>query len=176
LRHCLFLADAHILPEEKDFQERFAGFLRSTVGSFDHLFILGDLFEFWFGFRNYSYQREYGPVLDALREVVSHGMRLIYVEVNHDFNMGPVFVGELRARVVPHWAQLEVEGRRWFVTHGDLASARGLRYGTYRKLIKNRLTYGLIHLLGPRLMLGMAGKLAAMLLKSLCTLNGALTW
>jgi len=156
------LGDAHILPEEKEFQQRFARFLRASAETYDHLFILGDLFEFWFGFNRYSYQREYGIVLEALKEVVSRGTRLIYVEGNHDFNMGPVFSEQLGAYVIPDWAQFNVEGRRWFVTHGDLASARGFRYGTYRKLIKNRLAYGLIHLIGPRLMLGMAGKLAAL--------------
>ncbi len=162
MRHCLFLGDAHILPEEKDFQRRFARFLCAIAGAYDHLFILGDLFEFWFGFSRYSYEREYGLVLDALRELVARGTRLVYFEGNHDFNMGSVFTKDLRAQVVPNWAHFEVEGHRWFVTHGDLASARGFRYGTYRKLIKNQLTYGLIHLIGPRLMLGMAGKLAAL--------------
>ena len=162
MRHCLFLGDAHILPEDRDFQARLSSFLLSLDGTFDHLFILGDLFEFWFGFAGYPFQREYGRVLDALRELVSQGMRLVYFEGNHDFNMGPIFSDELRASIYPDEYHFEVDGRRWFVTHGDLASARGFRYRMYRKFIRSRLTYGLIGFLGPSLVLRGAGKLGAL--------------
>ena len=159
MRHCLFLGDAHITLEDRPFQERLARFLVSLPGRFDHLFVMGDLFEFWFGFRGYTYQQEYGPVLDALRVVAAEGVQIIYFEGNHDFNMGAVFTEELHARVYPNAHQFKVEGDRWFVTHGDLVAAEGLRYGTYRKLIRNPVTYGLIHLLGPRLVLKVAGRL-----------------
>jgi len=162
LKHCVFLGDAHITPEDRDFQLHFSNFLRSLDGRADHLFILGDLFEFWFGFKGYSFQNEYGTVLDALKYLANRGMQLIYFEGNHDFNMGPVFTADLKATVYPDWHHFNVEGRRWFVTHGDLASAQGFRYGTYRKLIRNHLTYGFIRLLGPRLVLRMAGKLGTL--------------
>jgi len=162
LTRCVFLGDAHITPEDKEFQLRFSNFLRSLDGQADHLFIMGDLFEFWFGFKEYSFQSEYGVVLDALRYLVSRGMRLIYFEGNHDFNMGPVFSGELQATVYPDAHHFEVDGHRWFVTHGDLASAQGFRYRTYRKLIRNHLTYGLIMFLGPRILLRVADKLGAL--------------
>lgn len=162
MRHCLFLGDAHILPEDRDFQERLSSFLLSLDGTFDHIFILGDLFEFWFGFEDYPFQEEYGVVLDALRQVVSRGTRLVYFEGNHDFNMGPIFSEELHASVFPNWSGFEVDGSRWFVTHGDLVEAQCLRYGAYRKLIRNRLTYRLIRLLGPRMVLKVAGKMGAL--------------
>ncbi len=154
------MGDAHILPKEKDFQIRFSKFLRSRGGAYDYLFIMGDLFEFWFGFDGYRFQNEYGEVLNALSELASHGTQIIYLEGNHDFNMGPVFSRDLLARVYTDWARFDVDHRRWFVTHGDLASARGFRYGTYRKLIKNPLTYDLIRLMGPRIILKMAEKMA----------------
>jgi len=162
LTPCVFLGDAHITPEDKEFQSRFSDFLRSLDGRAEHLFILGDLFEFWFGFKGYSFRSEYGTVLDALRYLVARGMRLVYFEGNHDFNIGPVFSDDLQAAVYPDWHSFEVEDRRWFVTHGDLASAQDFRYGTYRKLIRNRLTYEFIRLLGPRVLLRLAGKLGAL--------------
>lgn len=162
MRHCLFLGDAHILPEDRDFQARLSSFLLSLDGKFDHIFILGDLFEFWFGFEGYPFQREYGLVLDALRRLVSQGMQLVYFEGNHDFNMGPVFSDELQADIYPDWHRFEIDGRRWYVTHGDLVEASYLRYGLYRRLLKNGLTYGFLDLLGPRIVLKIAKKLGAM--------------
>ncbi len=156
------MGDAHIRPNEKAFQERLSRFLDSLSGKFDHLFIMGDLFEFWFGFRGFSYRNEYGPILESLGNLVRKGTQIVYFEGNHDFNMGAVFSQHLHAWVYSDATWFIVGGKRWFVTHGDLASARGIRYGTYRKLIRNRATYALIHLLGPRLMLGMADRLAAL--------------
>lgn len=162
MRHCLFIGDAHIVPEDKTFQERLSKFLVSLPGVYDHLFVMGDLFEFWFGFEGYSYENEYGPVLEAFRYIVSKGVQIIYFEGNHDFFMGSIFTRELGAQVYPDAHSFEVEGERWFMTHGDLVAAEGLRYGTYRKLIRNPLTYGLIRLLGPRWTLKMAWKFGAM--------------
>jgi len=162
LRQCLFLGDAHILPEDKAFQERFARFLLSLPGIFDHLFILGDLFEFWFGFKNYAYEQEYGPILESFRHIAAKGVQIVYFEGNHDFSMGPIFVEELQARVYPNAHTFHVDDKRWYVTHGDLVAAEGIRYGTYRRLVRNSFTYGLISMLGPKRVLKIARRLGAM--------------
>ncbi len=162
MRHCLFLGDAHIVPEDKAFQGRLARFLVSLPDRYDHLFVMGDLFEFWFGFEGYSYEEEYGPVLEAFRYIASRGIQIVYFEGNHDFCMGSIFTEELQAHVYPDAHSFEVNGKRWFVTHGDLVAAEGLRYGTYRKLIRNPFTYGLIRLLGPERILKIARRLGAM--------------
>jgi len=162
LRHCLFLGDAHITPDDREFQKRLAAFLVSLPERFDHLFVMGDLFEFWFGFTGYSYEEEYGPVLQAFRAIASAGVRIVYFEGNHDFSMGPVFTKELGAQVFPDAHAFNVDGKRWFLTHGDLVAAEGLRYGTYRRLIRNPVTYALIRALGPKRTLKMAWKLGAM--------------
>ena len=162
MRRCLFIGDAHITPDETDFQTRLSRFLVSLPGRYDYLFVMGDLFEFWFGFEGYTYQEEYGPVLDAFHVLSERGVQIVYLEGNHDFNMGSVFTEDLHAQVYPDAHSMVMDGKRWFVTHGDLVAAEGLRYGTYRKLIKNPVTYGLIRLLGPKKILKIAGKLGEM--------------
>ena len=45
------------------------------------------------------------------------------------------------------------------MAHGDLSNPSEWRYRFFRKLIKNRLTYGLIQLVGPRSVLRVAREL-----------------
>ena len=162
MRHCLFLGDAHITPDDQAFQKRLSRFLLTLPGRYDHLFIMGDLFEFWFGFEGYTFEKEYGPILEAFHRIVSEGVQIVYFEGNHDFCMGPVFTRDLRAWVFPDAHAFEVDGKRWFATHGDLVTAEGFRYGTYRKLIRNPVTYGVIRLLGPKRTFRIAWKMGTM--------------
>jgi len=130
-----------------------------------HLVILGDLFEFFFGFKNSFPKRngspdgksfpfpEYLPVLNKLQVLHQQGIRIKYFEGNHDFSLHSFFRDQFGMNVEVHptgWEE-RLGGKRTFLAHGDLSNSGQWKYRLFRKVLKNRWTYGLIQFAGPRL-------------------------
>jgi len=147
-RTWFFLGDAHLSAADPGRQRRLMAFLEEHAGEMQGLVILGDLFEFWFGFPGYV-DPAYVPLCRVLEVLARRGVRLIYVEGNHDFCMGPFFTETLGAEVAAGGRWLELDGRRLFVAHGDGLDPRDVRYRVYRRILKNPVTYALIRRLGP---------------------------
>jgi UDP-2,3-diacylglucosamine hydrolase len=146
----IFLSDAHFTGENRDKQERLIRFLEREGENVAVLVLLGDLFEFWFGFDRYVY-REYVPILEQLEALSRRGVRIKYVEGNHDFCLGPVFEEQLMAEVFAEETEENLGGKRVYIAHGDLVNPRDYEYRLFRRAVKNRFTYALIRWAGPAL-------------------------
>jgi UDP-2,3-diacylglucosamine hydrolase len=150
--------------------EVFLRFLDSEKKRIGHLVILGDLFEFFFGFRNdFSMEKpfafsDYLPVLNELRSLYQEGIQIKYFEGNHDFFLHSFFSEHfgMEVEVYPNGAEERLEGNRTFIAHGDLSNPKQWTYRTFRRILKNALTYRLIHLVGPRISRQVAQKLSGM--------------
>jgi len=159
----VFVSDAHFTGQDQSGMESFLRFLEAQREGMGHLVILGDLFEFLFGFKDMGGAAdsvsisqsfpfpEYLPVFKGLQRVSQQGIRIQYFEGNHDFFLRSFF---------QDWLKIEVEvfadgkeerlgGRRSFLAHGDLANPRQWKYRSFRKIVKNRWMYHLIQLAGP---------------------------
>jgi len=153
----IFVSDAHFTGHDPESMEVFLRFLESERKQIGHLVILGDLFEFFFGFKHFfsterpSFFSEYLPVLDKLRSLCREGIRIKYFEGNHDFFLHPFFSEQFGAEVevYPEGCEQEVNGNRAFIAHGDLSNPRQWPYRAFRRILKNPLTYRLIQLAGP---------------------------
>jgi len=113
----IFLADAHLKGEGEAAEVELIEFL-DTLEGIDCLVILGDLFDFWIA-RNKVARTRYKAVLKALKRVSEQGTRIIYVEGNHDFSMGGFFTEELGATVVEGEAELTLDKKKFYLSHGD---------------------------------------------------------
>jgi UDP-2,3-diacylglucosamine hydrolase len=168
-RDWIFVADAHFTGREPREMEVFVRFLDSEKERMDHLVIMGDLFEFFFGFKNSSLENEkpfpfaeYLPVLRQLESLSRQRVHIKYLEGNHDFFLHSFFSEQFRMDVEVHPDGFEerLDEKRAFLAHGDLSDPNDWGYRIFRGILKNRWTYGLIHLLGPRLCRRIARKLS----------------
>lgn len=159
-RDWIFLSDAHLTEETRENQERLIRFLESEKENLATLVILGDLFEFWFGFEGYIYQ-EYVPILEQLKSLSHRGVRIKYIEGNHDFCLGPFFEAELGAEVYVEDVEETLGGKRIYVAHGDRVNPRDYEYRLFRKILKNRLSYSVIRWAGPKLSREVAKRLSS---------------
>jgi len=148
MKSWFFIADAHLTEDDKDRQEMLIGFLEQNRDRMEVLVILGDLFDFWFGFQGYI-DPAYRPLCDTLHSLSRSGVRLIYLEGNHDFSLGPYFTETLKGEVFPGDHLLQIDKYQVFLSHGDGIDPADFRYRFYRTLLKNRVVYALIRLLGP---------------------------
>ena len=145
--------------------ESFLSFLDKEKGEMSHLVILGDVFEFFFGFRPSPSRRtppfddgsfpypEYLPVFRQLFSLYQHGIRIKYFEGNHDFSLSSFFADHFGMNVEVHSEGHEerLEDKRAFVAHGDLSNPGQWKYRTFRRILKNRVTEQLLHWVGPKL-------------------------
>lgn len=117
----LFLADAHLRFVQDDNYRALLDLLKQQQ-DLDALFLMGDIFEFWLGYRNLVFSA-YVPLLEQLRTMSISGTKLFFVEGNHDFNLGPYFTEALKCTVIPREKILQWDNRRILLCHGDLIHA-----------------------------------------------------
>jgi UDP-2,3-diacylglucosamine hydrolase len=139
----VFIADAHLRAPEDENYRRLLLFLEGLRGTTETLFILGDLFEFWIGYRKPPFTH-YFPVLDQLRQLVDCGTGIGYLEGNHDFHMGPFFKETLGATVHRGPAAVDIDGKRVYLCHGDQINRRDVGYRLLRFVLHNRLSGALV--------------------------------
>jgi len=164
----IFVSDAHFTGRDPESMEVFLRFLDSEKKRMGHLVILGDLFEFFFGFRKGSSSErpsafsDYLPVLNKLQTLSREGIQIKYFEGNHDFFLQSFFSEQfgMEVEVYPDGCEERLGGNRVFIAHGDLSNPRQWTYRAFRKILKNSLTYRLIHFIGPRISQYVAKKLS----------------
>lgn len=154
----VFIADAHLQDPADTNYRLLLRFLDSLAGNTATLFIMGDLFEFWLGYRSNPFPH-YVPILDKLRELHAGGMEIVYFEGNHDFHMGPFFSEALNARVFPGPATMELEGKRFYLCHGDQINHRDYGYRILRFILHNRLTRSIIPLVPAAVAIAIAERM-----------------
>jgi UDP-2,3-diacylglucosamine hydrolase len=166
----IFVSDAHFTGRDTEAMEAFLRFLDSERKQMSHLVILGDLFEFFFGFKNFfsaeksSVFTDYLPVFNKLQSLYREGIQIKYFEGNHDFFLHSFFSEQfgMDVDVYPDGCEERLEGKRVFIAHGDLSNPKQWTYRTFRRILKNPLTYRLIHVAGPRISRRVAQKLSDM--------------
>ncbi|WP_052643396.1 UDP-2,3-diacylglucosamine diphosphatase [Syntrophotalea carbinolica] len=144
----LFLADTHLLDPCDEPYLRLLDFLDGQCGSLRSLVMLGDIFEFWLGYRHTVFSA-YLPLLERLRRLHEAGTELVFVEGNHDFHLGPYFSETLDCRILPDGGALERDGRKIFIAHGDLVNPKDTGYRVLRRVLRHPLSHRLMMLVPP---------------------------
>ena len=166
----VFVSDAHFNGRDPGSIRAFLKFLDSEKKRVAHLVILGDLFEFFFGFKNFSSKEklsafvDYLPVFHKLQSLHQEGVRIKYFEGNHDFFLQSFFSEQfgMGVEVYPDGSEERLGGKRTYIAHGDLSNPRQWTYRIFRRILKNPWTYRLVHFAGPRISRRVAMKLSNM--------------
>jgi UDP-2,3-diacylglucosamine hydrolase len=133
----IFIADAHLKGLNDPNQKYLCTFLEN-LKDIDKVFILGDLFEFWTGY-NKTLEYNYSPVLTQFKRLKELSTDIIYVEGNHDFSVGPFFKDILGGAVYPDSADITLNGKRFFIAHGDIVE-HSVSYKIWRRFLRSSIT------------------------------------
>jgi UDP-2,3-diacylglucosamine hydrolase len=152
-----FVSDGHVGGGRPRSEARLFHFLRSLRGRADSLYILGDLFEFWFEYGR-AIPKTGFRVLAELAELAEGGTQIHYLRGNHDFWFRDFLQRELGADAADEM-DVTVDGLRVFLAHGD-ALDRAYVARFFRFLIRRRFNGMLYSLIHPDLGIGIAQRLA----------------
>ena len=155
----VLFSDAHLgmgAPEEEAAKvRRLLAFLDSAASRCDELYVLGDLFDFWFEYKH-AIPKRYFAVLARLHELARSGLPIIYLGGNHYFWIGDFLEREVGIEVHQEPIERRLQGRRAFLAHGD-GLARGDRgYKILKRVLRHPLPIALFRLIHPDLGMALA--------------------
>ncbi|HOJ43847.1 MAG TPA: UDP-2,3-diacylglucosamine diphosphatase [Syntrophorhabdaceae bacterium] len=140
----IFFSDVHLERHDKEKTSVVTTFIRDVCAYADFIFILGDLFEFFYGYRTYIYPW-YLEVIDSLKRLTEEGRKVFFLEGNHEFQLGNIlkdYAGIECAREL----SMEIDGKKVFLAHGnEFIKNNPLRF------LKSRFVYSIMEALGPDL-------------------------
>lgn len=105
---------AESLPREK----RFVAWLDQIKEDAAAIFLMGDLFDFWFEYKKVV-PKGFVRTLGKLAELTDAGIPIYYFVGNHDLWMNGYFEEELNIPVFHKPQQFKIENTSFFVGHGD---------------------------------------------------------
>jgi UDP-2,3-diacylglucosamine hydrolase len=152
-----FISDAHLgssgnPDDDAPRLARLIPFLRSLAERrAERLYILGDLFDFWFEYAHVMPWR-HARILAEIRRLVDSGVPVTFLGGNHDWWAGRSF--ERFAGMSVHRGPISVEhqGRRLHLCHGDGLSSRGdTGYTILKAILRNGAVIRILRLVHPDL-------------------------
>ena len=99
-------------------EKRFVAWLDEVSRDADAVFILGDLFDFWFEYKRVV-PKGFVRVLGKLCELTDRGIRVVFMTGNHDMWVRDYFEAECGVEVYTSPRIMELAGKRVFLAHGD---------------------------------------------------------
>jgi UDP-2,3-diacylglucosamine hydrolase len=146
----LFVSDVHLLPAhgpDSSLVRDLHALLRHAGEAGAALYILGDLFDFWFEYRH-AIIRGYLPTLRVLGELADRGVPMTFVPGNHDAWAG-AGLEEWGVCIAHGPVRTVIQGRRLVLAHGDGIGVREPWTRVFRAVARHPVTIGAYRMLGP---------------------------
>jgi UDP-2,3-diacylglucosamine hydrolase len=150
----VFLSDAHLNGDDLH-AHTFVLLARKAAAEGIALFLLGDVFDLWFGTPTLTFGFQ-EPIISELRKLRREGLRIYYVEGNRDFHLKKHHEGTTFDAVSESDMRASVGPVRIHLTHGDAINRADKAYRFWKAISKNRLAFGAAALLPPSFVLPLA--------------------
>ena len=149
------VSDIHLGAVAEENARAFLAFLAEAHRWGDELLINGDLFDFWFEYRQVI-PRGQLDVLARLRRLVEGGMPVLFMGGNHDAWGGSFLRDEVGVEILEEPARRRIAGRRAYIAHGDGLGPADRGYRVLRRAARSRVGRGLFRWIHPDLGLPLA--------------------
>ncbi|MCH7721983.1 MAG: UDP-2,3-diacylglucosamine diphosphatase [Bacteroidetes bacterium] len=157
----LFISDQHLGLQTKEIENKkerlLVKFLKFAEDNCDELFILGDLFDYWFEYKR-VYQKGFFRTLTALQDVTERGIRIHYFIGNHDFLHRDFFTKEIGIKMYEAPIEVMLNGKKFYIGHGDGLVKKDIGYRILKVILRNKFTQKLYSLLHPDIGIAIASK------------------
>lgn len=154
-----FLSDFHLgAPNAEASLERekkICRFLDSIKTNAEEIFIVGDMFDFWFEYRQVV-PKGYVRLLGKLAELTDAGIKIHFFVGNHDMWMNNYLQTELNIPVYFEPKEFEFKQKKFLIGHGDGLGPGDKGYKFIKKIFRNPACQWLFGILPPYLGIGLA--------------------
>lgn len=137
---------AESMPREK----KFVRWLDTVKGDAAAIFLLGDLFDFWFEYKTVV-PKGFVRVLGKLAEIRDSGIPIYFFTGNHDLWMRDYFEKELDIPVFHKNQEFKLGGKDFLIGHGDGLGPGDKGYKRMKKVFKSPVSQWFYRWLHPDL-------------------------
>ena len=136
-----FASDVHLglYPQEKSAlrEKVFVKWLDSIKNDVGALFLVGDIFDFWYEYRKVT-ARGFVRFLGKLCEIADSGVPVYYFTGNHDVWVFDYLPKEVGLQVFYNPIELKINERKFVIGHGDGLGPGDTGYKFLRKIFYNK--------------------------------------
>ncbi|MEN6618712.1 MAG: UDP-2,3-diacylglucosamine diphosphatase [Rikenellaceae bacterium] len=147
-----FVSDVHLGLKAFDPGERelkFAKFLRELPPQTKAVYLIGDIFDFWFEYK-YVVPRGFTRVLGALSSLSDRGVRIFFFKGNHDMWTFGYLEKEIGLEILKEPSVIEIEGKKFCLAHGDELTALEPSHLFLKKMFHSKFLQFMLATVHPR--------------------------
>ncbi|CEA16844.1 MAG TPA: UDP-2,3-diacylglucosamine diphosphatase [Fermentimonas caenicola] len=136
-----FLADAHLgaktHPDSLEAEKKLCRWLDHVKEDASAIYLMGDIFDYWFEYK-YVVPRGFTRLLGKLAEVTDNGVEVHFFIGNHDIWITDYLSKE--CGLILHLKPIitEIQGKKFFLAHGDGLGDGSRSFRFLRKLFHNK--------------------------------------
>ncbi|RYD69500.1 MAG: UDP-2,3-diacylglucosamine diphosphatase [Sphingobacteriales bacterium] len=131
-------------------EQKFVAWLEEVRKDADIIFLLGDLFDFWFEYKTVV-PKGFVRVLGKLAEIRDSGIQIHFFTGNHDLWMHDYFEKELNIPVYHRPMEFEFNNKLFLIGHGDGLGPGDKGYKRMKKVFTNPFSKWLFRWVHPDL-------------------------
>lgn len=148
-----FLSDLHLgapyFPDSRKSEKRVVNFLDSIKDKADVVYLLGDILDYWYEYRTVV-PRGFVRFFGKLAELTDRGVRVVWFIGNHDIWIFDYLPSELGVEVVDGALTEHIDGKMFYMTHGDGVGKLKPSFKLMRNLFRNKFAQKLYSGIHPR--------------------------
>lgn len=148
-----FISDAHLgslaIPHKRMQERRLVNFLDSIKNKAQAIYLLGDIFDFWFEYRTVV-PKGYTRLLGKISELTDNGVEVHYFYGNHDLWQHDYFEKECGMIIHRKNEVIELQGQTFFLAHGDGLGSNDKKFKLLKSIFHNSTCQKLFSALHPR--------------------------
>ena len=149
-----FTSDHHFGAPTKEAskprEKKFVKWLDHIKKDAQVLFILGDLFDFWFEYK-YAAPKGFTRVIGKLAELSDEGIDIHFFVGNHDMWMRGYLEQEVNMKIYYKPREFNINNKKFYIGHGDGLGPNDKGYKRLKKVFKNSFFNWLYRWLHPDL-------------------------
>ena len=147
-----FLSDFHLgAPndtESRKREDRLVRFLQDARKDAGIIFIVGDIFDFWFEYKTVV-PKGFVRILGTLAQIADEGIQLHIFTGNHDLWMQDYLSKELNAKLYVEPQTFTIQNKQFLIGHGDGLGPGDEGYKRLKKIFTNPICQWLFKWLHP---------------------------
>jgi UDP-2,3-diacylglucosamine hydrolase len=153
-KNIYFASDFHLgapnYAESRERENRIVSWLDFITPNCSELFLMGDVFDFWFEYRKVI-PKGFIRLQGQLAKMADSGIKIYFFKGNHDMWVEDYFTKEIGIEIVSDELIIERGGKKFYLHHGDGLGPGDAKYKFLRKVFRNKFCQWLFSILPPRI-------------------------